>query len=54
MDKETVAPGRHDLGGQRRCQGARPEQGRPTNVPDSDAQPRLLLRFPAYGLVTGL
>jgi hypothetical protein len=54
MDKETVAPGRHHLGGQRRCQSARTEQGRPTDLPDSDAQPRLLVRSPAYGLLTGL
>jgi hypothetical protein len=54
MDKETVAPGRHHLGGQRRRQSARTEQGRPTDVPDSDAQPRLLVRSQAYGLLTGL
>ena len=51
---KTVAPGRHDLGGQRGCQSARSEQGRPTDVPDSDAQQRLLVRGPAYGLLTGL
>src|SRR4029450_8386243 len=51
---KPVAPGRHDLSGQRGGQCACPEQGRPTDVPDSDAQQRLLVRGSAYGLLTGL
>jgi uncharacterized protein len=54
MGEETMPPGRHHLGGQRRRQSARTEQGRPTDLPDSDAQPRLLVRGSAYGLLTGL
>jgi hypothetical protein len=51
---KPVAPGRHDLSGQRGGQSARTEQGRPTDMPDSDAQQRLLVRGSAYGLLTGL
>jgi hypothetical protein len=39
--EETAALGRQHLGGQRGGQGARSEQRRPADVPDSDTHPHL-------------